>query len=176
MSDDYQYRSRSVPQDDQGPFGYGRVLPFGFNSFVPSNGESGAPDGGSGAPTGAPGDTGGGGTTPGSGGSLPAGTEGALLRHNGSSWVSIVPPSGEKDSIFANSTGDYNYIQGNQAGGIVYFDGLKWDYLDGSTTGNRALILRGGEPEWIDSPASGTHVLGSIGGEIQWIETESCDT
>jgi hypothetical protein len=154
MSDDYQYRSRRVPQDDQGPFGYGRVLPFGFNSFVPSNGESGAPDGGSGAPTGAPGDTGGGGITPGSGGSLPAGTEGAFLRYNGSAWVAIAPSLTK--GILTNNAASHQWISGVVQGDMIYYDGNGW--------------VR------IEAPQSGTHVLGVIDGEIQYIETESCDT
>jgi hypothetical protein len=109
------------------------------------------------------------------GGALPAGSAGSLLRYNGSAWVSITPPSG-KESVVVNSTGSAgNYIQGNQAGGIIYFDGLNWDYLDGDTTGERVLVLRNGQPEWLDAPASGTRVLGSNDGVVEWLETESCD-
>jgi hypothetical protein len=156
MSDDYQYRSRSVPKVDQEPLGFGRVLPFGFNSFVPSNGESGSPEGASGRPTGAPGGGGGGdgGTTPGSGGSLPAGTEGAFLRYNGSAWVAIAPSLTK--GILTNNAASHQWISGVVQGDMIYYDGDKW--------------VR------IEAPQSGTHVLGVIDGEIQYIETESCDT
>lgn len=159
----------------------------GGGGYSDGGGSPGGTDGGSAGATG-----GGGG---GGGGSLPIGQEGSLLRHNGTSWVTINPPSGFKDSIVINSVGSADFIQGNQAGGVTYFNGLNWDYLDGSTVGQRAFILREGQPEWLgvdafgtkflhsvggviswglDPPDTGTHVLGSIEGNVQWIATQDC--
>lgn len=174
MTDDYSYSQTQLKKKAEGPFGLSGDSKFGLGSRSTSNPDQ--PGRGSQTP---PQDQGGGeaeqeGGT-GGGGGLPAGSSGSLLRHNGSAWVTITPPSG-KESVVVNSTGSAgNYIQGNTSGGIIYFNGSTWEYLDGSTFGERALILRNGQPEWLGTPAIGTHVLGSVGGEIQWIETEECE-
>jgi hypothetical protein len=127
---------------------------------------------------GSPGGTNGGSAGGEGGGTLPLGSPGSLLRYNGDAWVTITPPPGLKQSVVVNtatSAGGSNYIQGNQPGGIIYFNGLLWDYLDGTTIGERVLIMRNGQPEWLDAPALGTKVLGSVAGVVQWLDTESCD-
>lgn len=177
MTDDFKFTPLQLKPQPQGPFGLSGASRFGLGSRTSTNPD--APGRGSTTPSfptdggyssGGSGNGGGGG-----GGGLPSGTNGSLLRYNGTTWVSISPPSGQKNSLFANSSGGFDFIQGNQAGGIAYFNGFNWEYLDGSTTAERILILRNGDPEWLQNPASGTQVLGSVEGSIQWIETESCE-
>lgn len=198
MTDDFKFTPLQLKPQPQGPFGLSGESKFGLGSRTSTNPD--APGRGSttssfptdgGYSSGGSGNGGGGG-----GGGLPSGTDGSLLRYNGTTWVSISPPSGQKNSLFANSSGGFDFIQGNQAGGVTYFNGLNWEYLDGSTVGERVFILRNGQPEWLgadafgtrflysvggvinwgfDPPDGGTYVLGSIDGHVQWIETESCE-
>lgn len=219
MADDYVYQQTKLRAKPEGPFGFGGKAAVGFGSRTTQGmGDAGSGggmgmaffgsstngggfyfgggyDNGGGSPGGTDGGSAGGSGGGGGGGSLPAGSAGSLLRHNGTAWVTINPPSGLKNSIVINSVGGADFIQGNQAGGVTYFNGLNWGYLDGSTVGERAFILREGQPEWLgadafgtrflhsvggviswglDPPDTGTHVLGSIEGNVQWIATQDC--
>jgi hypothetical protein len=199
MADDYAYQQTRLRPKPEGPFGFGGKAALGFGSRTTQGGGDGGGSGiaffgsgssgggfyfgggyelGGGSPGGTDGGSAGGSGGGGEGGTLPAGSPGSLLRYNGTAWVTITPPSGKESVVVntASTAGGSNYIQGNQAGGIIYFDGFNWDYLDGTTVGERVLIMRNGQPEWLGAPALGTRVLGSVAGEVQWLETESCDT
>jgi hypothetical protein len=179
MNDDYQYKSRSVPKVDQEPLGFGRVLPFGFNSFVPSNGESGSSVGGSGKPTGAVvaanANNGSGGGGGGGGGSLPDGTEGAFLRYNGSDWVAIGPSLTK--GILTNNAASHEWISGVTQGDMIYYNGDGWIRLSLPQSGTHFLCAVNGNLQYIDltPPPSGIHVLSAADGSISYIEAESCD-
>jgi len=199
MADDYAYQQTQLRPKPEGPFGFGSKAAVGFGSRTSQGSGDAGPGGGMGMAFfgstttgggfnfnggysdggGSPGGTNGGSAGGGGGeeGTLPEGSPGSLLRYNGDNWVTITPPPGKESVVVntASTAGAGNYIQGNQAGGIIYFDGLNWDYLDGTTVGERVLIMRNGQPEWLGAPALGTRVLGSIAGEVQWLETESCD-
>lgn len=147
MKDDYQYQQLPLNPKNEGPFGFGRILPTGFNSGASVTGEGGAPGG---APTGAP--------DPNAfffisaGGGLPAGNSGALLRHNGSSWVTI--GASLSKSILINSADSYYWLRGTRRGDMIYYDGEDWTK--------------------IQVPSNGTYVLGVIDGQITYIPTEEC--
>lgn len=151
MKDDYQYQQLPLNPKNEGPFGFGRILPTGFNSGASVTGEGGSPP--QGAPTGAPNPDG---QTPqgggGAGGGLPAGYGGALLRHDGSAWVAIGPSLSK--GILINNSESYYWLSGVEQGDMIYYNGENWIRLQ--------------------APQQGTHVLGVIDGQITYIPTEEC--
>ena len=194
MADDYAYQQTRLRPKPEGPFGFGSKAAIGFGSRTSQGSGDGGPGGGmgmmffgssttgggfnfnggysdgGGSPGGTNGGSAGGG---GGGGSLPNGTAGSLLRHNGTTWVTIGPSLTK--GILTNNAESHEWISGVVEGDMIYYDGNKWTILRPPRDVQAPLVVIDNQIEWLRANALGTYVLGIENGIIRWLETESCD-
>lgn len=165
MTDDYQYQPQPLPTKNEGLFGYGGKPNEGSRGFqgqiVDFGGGVGGGDAGVGGGGGIQGPQGPEGPQGPQGPQGPAGpfiggTNGDMLYHNGTAWVTLAN-SGRREALLSMTSSNVPFwltSSGNNS--ILYYS---------STLGWFPLEAPSGE---------GPFVLGFSGGSLQWLQTTDC--